>query len=361
MVLLGSLLTIAATFYILYDVVENYFIKSLDNIADWMKLPPSVSGATLLALGTSAPEISTALVALFVAGSNPATGVGTIVGSAIFQILVVIGFAALVQTSYLDWRPVVRDSVVYGFALAILLFVLQDQRLTATEGFLLVGFYLVYLFILFLWTRFVDEGNGDNSLEMSSQEDPEEDDDPQGILKFWWYLTWPIRKILSVIPDANKHPKTTVPVFILCLAIIGIACFFMVQAAETLAQELGISEVIIALTILAGGTSVPEMVSSAVVSRQGRGDMAIANAIGSNIFDILVSLGLPVLIFTLWRGPIENLGAENINSSLALLGVTLIGVVFLLISTRFKATRWFGLTLITLYVAYVFAAYSGVI
>jgi Ca2+/Na+ antiporter len=133
----------------------------------------------------------------------------------------------------------------------------------------------------------------------------------------------------------------------------------MVGAAQSLAQALNISETIIALTILAGGTSVPEMVSSAVVSKQGRGDMAIANAIGSNIFDILVSLGLPVLIYTSINGPIENLGAENINSSVVLLSFTLLGVVILLISNSFKATKWFGYTLIGMYVVYVIGAFAG--
>jgi K+-dependent Na+/Ca+ exchanger-like protein len=352
MTILSSILIIAITFYILYDVVENHFIKALDNIAHWMKLPQSVAGATLLALGTSAPEISTALVALFVAGSNPATGVGTIVGSAIFQILVVIGFAAVVKTSYLDWKPVVRDSIAYALSLGLLLYVLADQTLTLFEGILLVGFYLVYLFALFVWTKLVTEESSEEELEI-------EEEEPKGILKIWSNLTWPIRQILNIIPDAQKYPGFTIPVFVLCLAIIGVACYFMVGAAQSLAQALNISETIIALTILAGGTSVPEMVSSAVVSKQGRGDMAIANAIGSNIFDILVSLGLPVLIYTSINGPIENLGAENINSSVVLLSFTLLGVVILLISNSFKATKWFGYTLIGMYVVYVIGAYAG--
>jgi Ca2+/Na+ antiporter len=87
--------------------------------------------------------------------------------------------------------------------------------------------------------------------------------------------------------------------------------------------------------------------------------MAIANAIGSNIFDILVSLGLPVLIYTSINGPIENLGAENINSSVVLLSFTLLGVVILLISNSFKATKWFGYTLIGMYVVYVIGAFAG--
>ena len=87
-----DLLIIFVAFYIMAKIVDNQFIKSLDNIADWLKLPPSVAGATLMAMGTSAPEISTNLIALFKADSNPAGGVGTIVGSAIFQIFCTLSY-----------------------------------------------------------------------------------------------------------------------------------------------------------------------------------------------------------------------------------------------------------------------------
>jgi Ca2+/Na+ antiporter len=111
---------------------------------------------------------------------------------------------------------------------------------------------------------------------------------------------------------------------------------------------------------LAGGSSIPEMISSAIVAKQGRGDMAIANAIGSNIFDILMSLGLPVLIFILIKGqPLTDLGGANITSSIILLFTTLIVVVLLLFIQRFKASRPFGLFLMFLYVIYVVAAYMG--
>lgn len=380
-----ALVVILLAFYVMTEIVDRHFIKSLDNIAEWMKLPPSVAGATLLALGTSAPEISTALFALFLEGANPATGVGTIVGSAIFQILVVIGFAAVVKTSYLNWRPVMRDSIFYAFSVGLLILFVADNKFTLIEGIAFVGSYFFYLFVLFLWTKYVNEEapvprNGfdipagsartefegaahhlDTPRPIEAIEKDMEDETRRNPFKILQKtLGYPVEFIMDLIPDPEEKPRWTIPVFLLSLIIIAGASYFLVIAAEALAKEMDIPPAIIALTILAGGSSIPEMISSAIVAKQGRGDMAIANAIGSNIFDILMSLGLPVLIFILIKGqPLTDLGGANITSSIILLFTTLIVVVLLLFVQRFKASRPFGFFLIFLYVIYVVAAYMG--
>ena len=354
-----ALLVILLTFYVMSEIVDMHFIKSLDNIARWLKLPQSVAGATLLALGTSAPEISTAMVALFLDGANPATGIGSIVGSAIFQILVVIGFAAVVRTSYLNWRPITRDSLFYALSILLLILFVRDNVFTLWEGIGFVSAYFVYLFVMFLWARYVNE----EEAEPIPEPEPEEKRELQGrrylFRKIMGTIVWPVRRLLQLIPDVEKNEKWTIPVFVLSLAIIGYSCFWLVIAAEDLAGHMGIAPAIIALTILAGGSSIPEMVSSAIVARQGRGDMAIANAIGSNVFDILMSLGLPVLIYTAMHGDLEGIGGANIISSIVLLFATLIAVVLLIALQRFKVTPIFGSVLIVLYVVYVWAAYSG--
>ena len=381
-----ALLVILLAFYVMTEIVDRHFIKSLDNIADWMNLPPSVAGATLLALGTSAPEISTALFALFLKDVSPATGVGTIVGSAIFQILVVIGFAAVVKTSYLNWRPVMRDSIFYAFSVGLLILFVADNKFTLIEGIAFVSSYFLYLFILYLWTKYVNEDsshvsrsgfdlpNGSARIQFEGAQhhfdtprpieaiekdmEGETARNPFKILQK--SLGYPVEFLMNLIPDPEEKPRWTIPVFVLSLVIIAGASFFLVKAAEALAVAINIDKAIIALTILAGGSSIPEMISSAIVAKQGRGDMAIANAIGSNIFDILMSLGLPVLIYIIIKGePLNGLGGANINSSIILLFTTLIVVVLLLFVQRFKASRPFGLFLIFLYVIYVIAAYMG--
>lgn len=365
-----ALLIIFISLYIMSEVVDKYFIKSLDNIARWLKMPESVAGATLLAFGTSTPEISTALFSLFLEGANPATGIGTIVGSAIFQILVVIGFAAFVRTSQLNWRPIARDGFFYAASIAMLLWFIQDDKLTFYEALSFVLFYVFYLFCLFLWTIYVKE---------TDLEDKEKNEIPKSLVsvekelenaknpprKNFWVMfrktvNYPIDMVLSIIPDVEKHEKWTIPVFLISLSMIGYACFWLVIAAEQFASIMGIPPAIVALTILAGGTSIPEMISSAIVSRQGRGDMAIANAIGSNIFDILMSLGLPVLIYIIIKGgSLDNLGGGEIASSVFLLFCSLILVIVLLAILRFRATRLFGGFLMCLYVIYVTGTYLG--
>ncbi|OJJ20064.1 sodium:proton exchanger [marine bacterium AO1-C] len=381
-----ALLVILLAFYVMTEIVDRHFIKSLDNIAEWMNLPPSVAGATLLALGTSAPEISTALFALFLEGASPATGVGTIVGSAIFQILVVIGFAAVVKTSYLNWRPVMRDSIFYAFSVGLLILFVADNKFTLIEGIAFVSSYFLYLFILYLWTKYVNEDaprvsrsgfdlpNGSARIQFEGAQhqfdtprpieaiekdmEGETARNPFKILQK--SLGYPVEFLMNLIPDPEEKPKWTIPVFVLSLLVIAGASYFLVIAAESLATAVGIDKAIIALTILAGGSSIPEMISSAIVAKQGRGDMAIANAIGSNIFDILMSLGLPVLIYIIAKGePLDGLGGANINSSIILLFTTLIVVVLLLFVQKFKASRPFGLFLIFLYIIYVIAAYMG--
>lgn len=374
-----AFLILFVSFYLMSKIIDGHFLKSLDNIAKMFKIPDSVAGATLLSMGTSAPEISTALVALFLVGANPGTGVGTIVGSAIFQILVVIGFAAVVKTSYLNWKPVIRDSVFYAFSILLLILFVHDGVLTVFEASMFVGMYAVYLCILFLWARYVEniedvkqkkleEENlleevieAEKKIEKKIEKEIKKTGLKNLVRRSWRMFTKPLDALLGLIPDPEKNQAWTFPVFFICLAIVGYSCYWLVAAAETVASAFHIDPSIIALTILAGGSSIPEMVSSMVVSKQGRGDMAIANAIGSNIFDILMSLGLPVLIYTMMHGDLTDIGGANINSSIILLFATLIMVVLLLAAQKFKATRLFGLFLIFIYVLYVIAAYTGII
>jgi Ca2+/Na+ antiporter len=171
----------------------------------------------------------------------------------------------------------------------------------------------------------------------------------------------PVNKLFNLFPDVDDSPGWTIPLFVLSLLGIGVSSYFMVVSGERLAANLGVPSAIIALTILAGGTSVPELIASAIVSKEGRGDMAISNAIGSNTFDILMSLGLPLLLFTIMSGESPQVGSENIISSVILLFATVVSVLVLLYSQKFKAGRKFGAILIFAYILYVISAYTGII
>lgn len=353
-----ALIILLIAFYVLAKIVDEIFIKSLDNISDYLNLPPSVSGATFMAAGTSAPELSTTLFALFLVGANPATGLGTVVGSAIFQILVVIGFAAMIKTSYLNWKPVIRDGVLYCISILLLIWMIFDGTITFFESSVLVFTYFLYLIILAFWSRLVDESTEPDAMKMVEEAIEEEQNKPKTLLRRLMYI---IDTPFRLIPDCEKDKRWTIPVFIISLVGIAFASFLLVRGGEAFALGIGVPASIVALTILAGGSSVPEMVASAIVSRQGRGDMAISNAIGSNVFDILISLGLPLMIYTGLNGALDASDSANIRSSVFLLLVTMVMVLLLLASQRFKASRPFGAFLIAVYVVYVIAAYTGLL
>lgn len=348
-----SLVLLVVSFLVIGVVTRRYLLPSLENIARWLKLSDSIAGATLLAFGTSAPELFTASITLLFLQSTPSFGIGTIVGSALFQILVVIGFAALVRGQPLRWRPVMRDGIAYAVAVLLLYFFARDGVFTAYEGAGFVGSYLVYLGVLAFWSRHVQP----------SPEEPDDEDhteaEPAPILSRLALVARPVEWLLSPIPNPRERPGWTLPVFFLSLAAIGGAAYAFVRGGESFALFLGVEPTIIALTVIAGGTSLPEMVASAIVAREGKGDMAVANALGSNTFDIFISLGLPVLVATLVHGSIEGVGGANITTSILILFATLVAVIGLLAMQRFRAGRLFGIVLLLLYAAYVVAAYRG--
>ena len=106
MLLLGSIVALVVSFYLLAQVSDKYFIESLDRIAHKLNMSHDMAGATLMAVGSSAPELFVAVIALVKPGDHGAIGIGTIVGSAVFNILGIIGAVAVVRRSVLAWQPV---------------------------------------------------------------------------------------------------------------------------------------------------------------------------------------------------------------------------------------------------------------
>ncbi len=134
--------------------------------------------------------------------------------------------------------------------------------------------------------------------------------------------------------------------------IMGLS-WVLVENAIAISVALHVPAVIIGLTVLAIGTSVPDFVSSIIVAKQGRGGMAISNAIGSNIFNILLGLGLPWFVIALFSKNTITVATENLNSSIFLLFATIIATLFLLIVRKWKMGRVSGLFLVGTYAIYL--------
>ena len=150
MLILGGFIGLLLAFYLLAKICEDYFVDSLELIARRFRMPHDVAGATLMAIGSSAPELFTSLIAVHKIGAE-SIGVGTIVGSAIFNLLVIVGGVALVASVRLDARPVIRDLCFYAASVILLYWVFKDGVISLSEALVCLALYAVDIVFLALW------------------------------------------------------------------------------------------------------------------------------------------------------------------------------------------------------------------
>lgn len=342
--IIATVLIIIAV-YILAVITDEYFIVSLDEVSKRLKLPSDVAGASLMAVGSSAPELFIALIAVWRGGEHSDIGIGTIVGSAVFNILVITGAAAVIAGN-LNIKPgaVERDIIFYLGSIAILLFVFWNGEILLTEALMMIGAYVGYLALLWRWSKTnpeeaIHETVGGHHLKEKSS----------ALSRLNNFL----ERIFGLVA---RDPKKFF-VWALLISILAIAglSWLLVESAVVLADALSLPPVIVSLTILAAGTSAPDMIASVDVARGGRGTMAVANAVGSNIFDILFGLGLPWLLTLLLIEPEVHVGTNGLLESVFLLSVTTI-VLYAFLNTEHRLTRnegWMLLGTYGLYVVYI--------
>ncbi|KAM9366071.1 sodium/potassium/calcium exchanger 3 [Pholidichthys leucotaenia] len=464
-------------FYALALVCDDYFVPSLEKICERLHLSEDVAGATFMAAGSSAPELFTSVIGVFITKGD--VGVGTIVGSAVFNILCIIGVCGIfsVQAIRLSCWPLLRDSMYYTLAISALIVFIYDEKVVWWEALTLILMYFVYILIMkmnshivrFLERRkksssslrngaannaelddacdatvvllkkashhrkpsvlMVDEllsayphqltfseagmrimitshfsprtrltmasrmlinerqrlintrtlTNGDSEVpakggsrrgienglsatertagirhdvqeagnetdnednENNENDEEEEEGDgegpyvpfhcPAGVFnKLKWLLAWPLSLLLYfTIPNCStpRWENWFMLSFVSSTMWIAFFSYIMVWMVTVIGFTLGIPDVIMGITFLAAGTSVPDCMASLIVARQGLGDMAVSNSIGSNVFDILVGLGLPWALKTL---------AINYGSDIKLNSKGLIFSVGLLLASVF--------------------------
>ncbi len=334
-----SILALLLSFYLLNEVTDRFFIPSLDGIAHRTNMSDDAAGATLMAAGSSAPELFIAIIALIYGGDNLEIGVGTIVGSALFNLLVIVGAVALVRNAKIAWQPMFRDIIFYIGSIILLYWAFNDGAIKIMEVFIFLVFYGVYVLAVMNWKRWFH-------YERIVEEVDDDDDDPK-----WKKYLKPLDFIVGKFFPDKKYIYGN---FVISIAFIALLSWALVSSAVVICEYLGIPKYIIALTILAFGTSVPDMISSIIVAKQGRGGMAISNALGSNIFDILIGLGLPWLVMAMIKG--KN-GFEvittNINEQILILMGSIIAVFGIFLITKWRVNRFVGVLLIGSYMAYL--------
>ncbi|XP_077567623.1 sodium/potassium/calcium exchanger 4 isoform X1 [Stigmatopora nigra] len=405
------LLHIAAALYMFLALAitcDEYFVTSLEKICEKLHLSEDVAGATFMAAGSSAPELFASVIGVFITHGD--VGVGTIVGSAVFNILCIIGVCGIFagQVVVLTWWAVFRDSFYYILSVLALIAFIYDEKIVWWESLVLVFMYAGYILVMKFNSsmqsffagsskknvangnaatssemedvkptktysrgsvvmvdeimnaspskfRFPEAGlrvmvtshfgpktrlrmasrliiterqklvqaaNGvetqviDGKTDMENGNVPEdkpsqEKDEESGISPFRlpkgcgnkmkWLISWPLLLLLFfTVPNCAKPrwERCFMLSFILSTVWIAIFSYLMVWMVTIIGYTLGIPDVIMGITFLAAGTSVPDCIASLIVARQGLGDMAVSNTIGSNVFDILVGLGVPWAIQT---------------------------------------------------------------
>eukprot|EP00357_Protocruzia_adherens_P007027 CAMPEP_0114990396 /NCGR_PEP_ID=MMETSP0216-20121206/10774_1 /TAXON_ID=223996 /ORGANISM="Protocruzia adherens, Strain Boccale" /LENGTH=505 /DNA_ID=CAMNT_0002353569 /DNA_START=35 /DNA_END=1549 /DNA_ORIENTATION=+ len=444
-------------FFGLSIVCDEYFVPALDVIVERFKISNDVAGATFMAAGGSAPELFTSFIGVFIAKSN--VGFGTIIGSAVFNVLFVIGMCALFAPGVLkltSW-PLARDSCFYAIDLVLLAVFFIDERIEWWEALILICMYFMY--VLFMkynqkierffkglpsdeddtedidpnWAirskvrrrhtltslkaqahkmtfsvgildlmmnhrkkdlektpdtnnaRFrsavntvmtmikekhkaerkkrsdLIDSDGNINEEAIHMFEPGEDEDfvanvddgdedegtslaiPDGCLnKALYFFLLPItHSLYFTVPDVrHKGKQGLYPVtFIFSILWIGFWSYFMVWWAEVAGEALGISALIMGLTILAAGTSVPDLLTSVLVTKKGEGDMAVSSSIGSNIFDVTVGLPTPWFFATLIFGEPMDVGSDGILISILVLFGMLFSIILIIAAYGWKLKR----------------------
>ena len=250
----------------------DYFVDGSSSVARLLKVPTIVIGLTVVAFGTSMPEFSVSVTAAM-RGDND-LAVSNVLGSNIFNLLVVLGCCALVNPVQAKWSLLKKEFPFSIFITVILLLLTSDfsvmKVLSGGGKFVLGrwgGILFLVLFLIFLYATVKDALAARNRQETDDEEE---------------------YKVLSPFKSA---------LYIGCgLAGIVLGGNLVVDSASVIAQRFGLSQTFIGLTIVALGTSLPELVTSVVAAGKGENDLAVGNVVGSNIFNILLILGASATI-----------------------------------------------------------------
>ena len=300
-----------------------------------------------MAIGSSAPELAIALIALFTAGgAHSDVGIGTIVGSAVFNILVITGVSAVVAGGlHVHAFAVRRDIIYYLISIGYLGLVFFDGHVSLIEAILgLVG-YVVYMGVLIVLK---DRQEYDEGEEAVTDADEAAERAP---IPLWSQFESLVSGLLGRV-TGNPEKNFAWAFAVSILLIVGLS-YALVEATIVFSHGIGLPPVIVALTLLAAGTSAPDLMSSVDVAREGRGGMAVANAVGSNTFDLLIGLALPWSIALAFQGIAGiDVGTGNLWISIGILVLTTV-ILFAFLEIERGLSRLEGVILLLLYVVFV--------
>lgn len=297
--------------------------EGASSLARGMHVPEIVIGLTIVAAGTSAPEMFVSLVSALKGTSDLA--VGNVLGSNIFNTMLIVGCSAVVAPMAVAPSTVKKDipfAVVASFLLFILCFDDMDSphlwgnEISRSDGIILLTCFLIFMIYTFQSAK--KQGL------MPTQEEIEDNKElPKDYSKLWRNLSFIVLGLACLIVGSN----------------------LFVDAASYIAHRYGVRQSVIGLTIVAGGTSLPELATSVVAAYKGRSAIAIGNVLGSNVFNILLILGTTAVIH-----PLRIMGITIVDLMMMLVSV---GIVWLFAFTKYSVSRREGALLILGFLAYM--------
>ena len=297
---------------LLYFGAEG-LVRGSASLATRLGISPLVAGLTIVAFGTSAPELSVSLSSAL--GGHPDIALGNVVGSNIFNIAVILGIAALIQPLQIHLSVIRRDIPVMIASSAIAFALIVSGGVSRLAGIGLVLGLVLYIY---------------STIRSGKKE----------------ATNHTVGASIDALPLISKHWAIDLVILLAGMGVLLLGSQLFVGGATSLAQALGVSDAVIGLTIVAVGTGLPELATSVVAALRRQTDIAIGNVVGSNIFNVLCVLGVTATV-----SPISASGIELRDASVMLvLGILLLPVAL----TNLKINRAEGAVFIGIYAIYVY-------
>jgi len=315
--MLIEILYIVGALVVLYFGAE-WLVKGASSVAERLGVSPLVVGLTVVAFGTSTPELIVSTQAAL--DGLGGISIGNVIGSNISNIGLILGISALIYPLKAQMQLIRFDAPVMILAALLFLVLFLDQRIGRIEGVVFVAGIVAYTVFNVIKSR---------------------KEHQKKVLK----------EFDEAMPKISRHWAIDVLFIVAGFAALIIGSEFLVDNAVGLARQLGLSEAVIGLTIVAIGTSMPELATSVVAAIKKQPDIAIGNVIGSNIFNILGILGITAFIKPISPPDI------NLTDSLVMIVMSLLLLPF--IRSGFTLRRWEGALLLVLYIGYVAYLLTG--
>ena len=291
--------------FILLIKGADLFVDGSVSVAKILKIPSVIIGLTIVSMGTSAPEAAVSIAAGMSGNSDIA--LSNILGSNMFNLLVVVGVCALIKPVPTDKSIVKRDFPFNVVLSAVLLLFMADFKISRIEGVILLATLVAYLTLLVI-----------NALKNKVQEE-----------------------------DEGKQYSVLKSIILIVVGLAGVVLGgdIVVDNASKIAAAFGLSQTLIGLTIVAVGTSLPELVTSIVAASKGESGIALGNVVGSNIFNVLFILGM--------ASSIVPINVANVALTDAIFMTVITAVMFVMSKTQEKTSRLEGLICVLAYVGYM--------